>query len=194
MYKLRLNKFMKFKSIISGLFLILSLTGCSSGGFKVVIENIDKNVTISPGIYILHTREEKLNFENKIASAGLLDFLKTGNKDVFSKELKDKSGTFRVFALDKEIGPGQSTTFYLTAPESDVGVYLSGFSKIKGSDDSYVYLGGLGLYDITDPKFAIESESLFRNFDAGMSETLTQPVVEHPVYTSTILKITIIPQ
>jgi len=136
--------------------------------FEVTITNVHDSQPLSPGVFVVHTRDLSLNFEGQMAPPALEPLAEYGNNAAFADYVADLDGAIVVYTEDAPILPGMNTTVPIEIQTSEMPLYLSGVMMAVGSNDGFALLDAVMLVD--EDGMELSSTTYAENYDAGTEE------------------------
>ena len=186
--------------------------------FNVTITNVHKSYSLSPGIIVVHKKLASLNYLGKTIPASLEPLAEYGDPAPYSSYIKNQSGISAVYPLSS-LGPNQSVS-YIIEVEKDRPreTQISVMAMIVQSNDGFALGDAITLFMENDVPIGTVTKA--QNYDAGTEEnsppgsgyaggqpelgkdnvdngvpTIPQrPVILHPQFPETVMRVTIVPQ
>ena len=110
--------------------------------YELTISNVSDTQPLSPGVFIVHTKDASLNFEGKLSPKEFEPLAEYGSNEALKTKLASMAGVVKVLPIDAPILPGESKTLSF---EADSGLFLSGIQMAVGSNDGFALIDSVPL-------------------------------------------------
>ncbi|HSB46401.1 MAG TPA: spondin domain-containing protein [Candidatus Bilamarchaeum sp.] len=187
--------------------------------FNVTIQNVGKTYSLSPEVVIVHKKLGSLNYLGKTIPPSLEPLAEYGDPLPYSEYIADQENVVGVYLPNKMLAPNESISMIIEVPKDRPReTQLSVMAMIWQSNDGFALADAITLFIENDVPVASLTNA--QNYDAGTEEnslpgsgyaggqpeagkdnigngkpTVPQrPVILHPQFPETLMRVTVAPQ
>jgi outer membrane murein-binding lipoprotein Lpp len=187
--------------------------------FNVTIQNVHKTYSLSPEVVIVHKKIGSLNYLGKTIPPSLEPLAEYGDPIPYSNYIMDQENVVGVYLPSRILAPNESISMIIEVPKDRPReTQLSVMAMIWQSNDGFALADAITLFIENDVPVASVSNA--QNYDAGTEEnslpasgyaggqpeagknnadngnptTPQRPVILHPQFPETIMRVTVVPQ
>lgn len=187
--------------------------------FNVTIQNVHKTYSLSPEVAIVHKKIGSLNYLGKSIPPSLEPLAEYGDPVPYSNYIMSQENVLGVYLPGKLLAPGESISLEIEVPKDRPReTQLSVMAMIWQSNDGFALADAITMFIENDAPIASVTNG--QNYDAGTEEnslpgsgyaggqpeagkdnvnngnpTVPQrPVILHPQFPETIMRVIVTPQ